>query len=52
VTYLKNLKARTEHQQLLVLLAEKLDRSVAVAARKHPGSDPQTSSFSAQIICQ
>ena len=29
VTYLKNLKARTEHQQLLVLLAEKPDRSVA-----------------------
>lgn len=29
VTYLKNLKARTEHQQLLVLLAEKLDRSAA-----------------------
>ena len=29
VTYLKNLKARTEHQQLLVLLADKPDRSVA-----------------------
>ncbi len=29
VTYLKNLKARTEHQQLLVLLAEKPDRSAA-----------------------
>jgi hypothetical protein len=29
VTYLKNLKARTEHQQLLILLAEKLDRSAA-----------------------
>lgn len=27
VTYLKSLKARTEHQQLLVLLAEKPDRS-------------------------
>ena len=26
--------------------------SLPVAARKHPGSDPQTSSFSAQIICQ
>ena len=29
LTYLKNLKARTEPQQLLVLLAEKPDRSVA-----------------------
>ena len=29
VTYLKRLKARTEHQQLLVLLAEKPDRSAA-----------------------
>jgi hypothetical protein len=29
VTYLKNLKARTEPQQLLVLLAEKPDRSAA-----------------------
>lgn len=29
VTYLKNLKARTEHQQILVLLADKPDRSVA-----------------------
>ena len=29
VTYLKNLKARTEHQQLLVLLTEKPDRSAA-----------------------
>jgi hypothetical protein len=29
VTYLKNLKARTEHQQILVLLAEKPDRSAA-----------------------
>ena len=29
VTYLKSLKARSEHQQLLVLLAEKPDRSVA-----------------------
>jgi hypothetical protein len=29
VMYLKSLKARTEHQQLLVLLAEKPDRSVA-----------------------
>ena len=29
VAYLKNLKARTEHQQLLVLLAEKPDRSAA-----------------------
>ena len=29
VTYLKSLKARTEHQQLLVLLAEKPDRSAA-----------------------
>ena len=27
VTYLKSLKARSEHQQLLVLLAEKPDRS-------------------------
>ena len=29
VTYLKSLKARSEHQQLLVLLAEKPDRSAA-----------------------
>jgi hypothetical protein len=29
VTYLKSLKARSEHQQLLVLLAEKPDRSGA-----------------------
>ena len=29
VTYLKSLKARTEHQQLLVLLTEKPDRSAA-----------------------
>ena len=29
VAYLKRLKARTEHQQLLVLLAEKPDRSAA-----------------------
>jgi len=29
VTYLKNLKARSEHQQLLVLLAEQPDRSAA-----------------------
>ncbi len=29
VMYLKSLKARTEHQQLLVLLAEKPDRSAA-----------------------
>lgn len=29
VTYLRSLKARTEHQQLLVLLAEKPDRSAA-----------------------